>query len=114
MYLMTQSLESYNLDKINGPSKVISHASMYSKTILPTQDTGVPTGVTMVLILILIATLLRSTAVQSRNCTVKKMWCIGTPQGSNIYVSMVTHTVTTETGNYCSPGAFSYTTFFTE
>ena len=39
---MTQSLESYNLDKINGPSKVISHASMYSKTILPTQDTGVP------------------------------------------------------------------------
>ena len=54
MYLMTQSLESYNLDKINGPSKVISHTSMYSKTILPTQDTGVPnltippTGVTMV------------------------------------------------------------------
>ena len=51
VYLMTQSLESYNLDKINGPSKVISHASMYSKTILATQDTGVPippTGVTMV------------------------------------------------------------------
>ena len=29
------------------------------------------------------------------------------------YVSMVTHTVTMETGKYCSPGAFSYTTFFT-
>ena len=44
VYLMTQSLESYNLDKINGPSKVISHA-------VATQDTGVPippTGVPMV------------------------------------------------------------------
>ena len=44
VYLMTQSLESHNLDKINyfnGSSKVISHAFMYSKTILPTQDTGV-------------------------------------------------------------------------
>ena len=34
VYLMTQSLESYNLDKINGPSKVISHASMYSSSSL--------------------------------------------------------------------------------
>ena len=28
-------------------------------------------------------------------------------------VSMVTHTVTTETVKYCSPGVFSYTAFFT-
>ena len=45
VYLMTQSLESHNPDKINGPSKVNSHITycfMYSKTILTTRDTGVP------------------------------------------------------------------------
>ena len=45
MYLMTQSLESHKPEKINGPSKVmvmLLTASMYSKTILPTQNTGVP------------------------------------------------------------------------
>ena len=35
------------------------------------------------------------------------------PGEQYFHVSMETHTVTTETGKYCSPGAFSYTTFFT-
>ena len=35
------------------------------------------------------------------------------PKEQYFHVSMVTHTVTMETGKYCSPGAFQYTTFFT-
>ena len=36
------------------------------------------------------------------------------PRGAIYFtVSMVTHTVTTETVKYCSPGVFSYTAFFT-
>ena len=45
VYLMTQSLESHNPDKINGPSKVIVvllTASMYSKIILPMHSRQCP------------------------------------------------------------------------
>ena len=57
VYLMTQSLESHNLDKINlmvHLKLLVTLPCSYSKTILPTQDTGIPnltippTGVTMV------------------------------------------------------------------
>ena len=54
---MYQSLESHNLDKINGPSKEDNHvASMYNKTILPTRvfvpNLTIPlTGVTTVFLL---------------------------------------------------------------
>ena len=35
------------------------------------------------------------------------------PGEQYFHVSMVTHTVTTEIGKCCFPGAFSYTTLFT-
>ena len=45
--------------------------------------------------------------------TVKNVVYQNTPGEQYFHVSMVTHTVTTETVKYCSPGMFSYTTFFT-
>ena len=42
VYLMTQSLESHNPDKINGPSKVNSLAYCFHETIITTRDSGVP------------------------------------------------------------------------
>ena len=46
-------------------------------------------------------------------CTVKNAVYRNTPGEQYFTVSMVTHTVTTETVKYCSPGVFSYTAFFT-
>ena len=52
--------------------------------------------------------------VQVARCyTVKNVVYRNTPGEQYFTVSMVTHTVTTETVKYCSPGVFSYTTFFT-
>ena len=45
--------------------------------------------------------------------TVKNAVYRNTPGEQYFTVSMVTHTVTTETVKYCSPGVFSYTAFFT-
>ena len=45
--------------------------------------------------------------------TVKSAVYRNTPGEQYLTVSMVTHTVTTETVKYCSPGVFSYTAFFT-
>ena len=45
--------------------------------------------------------------------TVKNAVYRNTPGEQYFTVSMVTHTVTTETVKYCSPGVFSYTVFFT-
>ena len=44
--------------------------------------------------------------------TVKNVVYQNTPGEQYFTVSMVTHTVTTETVKYCSPGVFSYTAFF--
>ena len=44
--------------------------------------------------------------------TVKNVVYRNAPGEQYFHVSMITHTVTTETGKYCSPGAFSYITFF--
>ena len=65
VYLMTQSLESYNL--MVHLKLLVTLPCTYSKTILPTQDTGVPIPPTPWShngVLILIAILLWSTAVQ--------------------------------------------------
>ena len=45
--------------------------------------------------------------------TVKNAVYRNTPGEQYFTVSMVTHTVTTETVKYCPPGVFSYTAFFT-
>ena len=45
--------------------------------------------------------------------TVKNTVYRNTPGEQYFTVSMVIHTVTTETIKYCSPGVFSYTAFFT-
>ena len=45
--------------------------------------------------------------------TVKSAVYHNTPGEQYFTVSMVTHTVTTETVKYGSPGVFSYTAFFT-
>ena len=45
--------------------------------------------------------------------TVKNAVYRNAPREQYFTVSMVTHTVTTETVKYCSPGVFSYTAFFT-
>ena len=43
--------------------------------------------------------------------TVKNVVYRNTPGEQYFHVSMITHTVTMETGKYCSPWEFSYTTF---
>ena len=48
-----------------------------------------------------------------RELSVKNAVYRNTPGEEYFTVSMVTHTVTTETVKYCSPGVFSYTAFFT-
>ena len=45
--------------------------------------------------------------------TVKNAVYRNTPEEQYFTVSMVTYTVTMETVKYCSPGVFSYTTYFT-
>ena len=58
--------------------------------------------------LFFIIRLVHSTRLQAKNAVYRN-----TPGEQYFTVSMVTHTVTTETVKYCSPGVFSYTAFFT-
>ena len=50
--------------------------------------------------------------ITSLGVTVKNVVYWNTPGEQYIHFPMVTHIVTMETGKYCSPGAFSYNTFF--
>ena len=54
-----------------------------------------------------------SRAHSHMHITVKNVVYRNTPGEQYFTVSMVTHTVTTETVKFCSPGVFSYTAIFT-